>query len=52
MDAGNAEVAKLLIGSGADVNAADKRGGTALSLATHFGHAEVVRLLKQAGARQ
>ncbi len=48
---GRAEVVKLLIESGADVNAMTRGGESALSLAEKNGHADVVQLLRQAGAR-
>jgi len=47
---GHAEVVRLLIEAGADLNAADKEGTTALILATLNGHLDVAALLLDAGA--
>jgi ankyrin repeat protein len=41
---------RLLLERGADVEAKDKEGGTALNWAAGLGHEAVVRLLKSAGA--
>ncbi|MFQ5816389.1 MAG: ankyrin repeat domain-containing protein [Terriglobia bacterium] len=38
--------------AGADVNAKDKDGKTALMMATRTGHTTVVQLLKKAGAKE
>lgn len=46
----SAATAKLLIEGGADVDVADESGVTALLRATYRGHAEVVRVLLDAGA--
>ncbi len=48
----NAETVKVLLANGADVNAKDNHGLTALKGAETLGSAEVIRLLKQAGARK
>lgn len=48
-DGGKAELAAELVRRGADVNARDDEGGTALMLALH--HPDIVRLLLDAGAR-
>lgn len=46
------EVIKLLMAHGADVNARDKDGWTALKRAQKRGHKEIVELLKSHGARE
>ena len=51
MCARHLEVAKLLIEEGADVNAKNKDGFTALTWATLMEHQDVVELLKEAGAK-
>jgi ankyrin repeat protein len=43
--AGNAQLVTRLLGEGRDVNEADETGFTALMVASHEGHVEVVRLL-------
>ena len=43
---------KALLAAGADVNAKEKEGWTALMLAAEKGHTEIVQLLKQAGAKE
>jgi ankyrin repeat protein len=48
---GYADVVRLLLAAGAEVNTANKNGETALAYAFEFGHTEVVQLLKAAGAR-
>jgi len=47
---GHAKIAKLLIKSGADVNAKDGRGDTPLIYAAEWEHTEVARLLLRHGA--
>ena len=47
---GRAEAMELLIGRGADVNAADSEGGTALHAAAFLGHEKAVELLIRSGA--
>ena len=42
---GELEIVKLLLEKGADVNAKDNRGYTALSQASKYGELEVVELL-------
>jgi ankyrin repeat protein len=44
------KVARLLLEKGADVQAADLRGKTALSIAEQQGSAEMVKLLSYYGA--
>jgi ankyrin repeat protein len=48
---GHPEVAQLLIEEGADVNAKNKQGNTALKLALRERHPEVVKMLREAGAK-
>ena len=48
---GNAELAELLLGAGADVLATSTRGKTALTEAASGGFADVVEVLTAAGAR-
>jgi ankyrin repeat protein len=51
-DQSNPANIKLLLAHGADVTIKDQDGYTALMLAKHFGHADIVCLLKQAGAKE
>ena len=50
ISSGNTERVKILLDAGADINALDRYGQTALMRAAHQGHTEVVRLLAQRGA--
>lgn len=47
---GDVEAVRQLLQSGADVNARDRYGQTALMLAAHHGHREVVETLVGSGA--
>lgn len=47
---GDAERVGSLLDAGADINALDRYGQTALMIAAHKGYAEVVRLLARRGA--
>lgn len=49
---GHTEIVVILLAKGADVNAKDKYGGTALMVAAAEGYTEIIRLLKQAGAKE
>ncbi|MFC1523046.1 ankyrin repeat domain-containing protein, partial [Elusimicrobiota bacterium] len=49
---GNIEISKLLINSGADVNAVDKSGQTALEVARANGNDQMTKLLEDAGAKE
>ena len=49
---GRAEVVRLLIAAGAEVNIRDIYGFTALTMASEKNHAEVVNILKQTGAKR
>jgi ankyrin repeat protein len=49
---GRTEIVKMLLDKGADVNAKDKYGQTALKVAASQDHTLVVDLLKQAGAKE
>lgn len=49
---GNPEMVKLLITRGADVNAKDKEGQTALSLAIRNKMPEIAEILREAGAKE
>ena len=47
---GNVEIVKMLLKEGADVNARDKYGRTALYVAAWRGHVEIVKMLLKEGA--
>ena len=49
---GHIEIVKALLGKGADVSVKDADGWTALMFAQEYGHAEIERLLKEAGAEE
>jgi len=49
---GHTEVVEALLGKGANVNAKDNDGATALMAAVHKGHTDIVQLLKKAGAKE
>jgi ankyrin repeat protein len=51
-DRGKAHFVKVLLAKGADVNAKDASGGTALRAARDAKHTEVEAILKAAGAKQ
>lgn len=44
---GRTEVARILIDSGADVNARSESGGTAMAYAVGWGHRDIVELLRK-----
>lgn len=46
---GRVAMVKLLLSSGADVNAQDREGSTALMCASEHGHTHIVRLLLETG---
>jgi uncharacterized protein len=49
---GNRELIELLIARGADVNARDKKGQTAILLAIQNNMPEIIEILRKAGAKQ
>lgn len=46
---GRVAMVKLLLGSGADANAQDREGSTALMCASEHGHTHIARLLLETG---
>ena len=46
------EEVKKLIEKGADLNVVNENGATALHWASQEGHSEIVKILKEAGAKQ
>ena len=49
---GHTNTVHALLAEGADVNAKDNDGNTALMIAKKRGHKEIVRVLKEAGAKE
>jgi len=49
---GHTSTVQVLLAKGADVNAKSKFGSTALRLAKEKEHKEIVRILKEAGAKE
>ncbi len=49
---GHKEVAELLITKGADINAKDDGGKTALSYAVEGGYTEIAEILRKHGAKE
>ena len=49
---GKAEIVRVLLDKGADINAKDNHGFTALGLAKRVRHEEIAQLLKAHGATQ
>ena len=49
---GHTDTVQALLAQGADVNAKSKFGSTALRLAKEKEHKEIVRILKEAGAKE
>ncbi len=49
---GHADVVRLLLDAGADVNAKDEWNETALMFAAMSGHEDIVQLLTEAGAQK
>ena len=49
---GHTDIVKIFLAEGADVNAKSKLGTTALKAAEKEGHKEIVRMLKEAGAKE
>jgi ankyrin repeat protein len=48
---GNVDIVKAILDKGADINARDERGSSALTWAAVMDHSEVVKLLKSLGAK-
>jgi len=49
---GHTDTVKVLLAEGADLNARDRFGETALTCAKRCGHMKITRLLKEAGAKE
>ena len=49
---GNAEIVRLLLEKGADVNVKTDSGKTALIHAKNEGHTDIVEMLEKAGAKE
>lgn len=47
---GETEMIKMLVNAGADVNARDREGESALIWAAQFGHTDIMEILLKAGA--
>ena len=48
---GHTEIVKLLLVAGADVNAKENEGDTPLSIAKQKEHTQIIKLLKEYGAK-
>jgi len=49
---GHTEIVRALLSRGADANMKDADGWTALTFAQEYGHAEIEKLLREAGAEE
>lgn len=48
---GHVEIVTALLKAGAEVNAADTLGQTPMMSAAHYGHIEIVQILREHGGR-